>query len=171
MARFPARHALERTWAATLESVAAMPAATVDASVRGEWSLAQTLRHLVLATDMWLGRAVLEIKQPFHPTGLTDSGTEADGLDMSIFATAAPSYPEVLEARAARVAMIREFLASVPSGELAATRKDPHDPEFPQTALSCLHVILNEEWEHHSYAVLDLDAIEAESDGTKNSLQ
>ena len=159
--------ALERTWAATLESVAAMPAGTVDVSVRGEWSFAQTLRHLVLATDMWLGRAVLEIKQPFHPIGLTDTGTEADGLDMPVFATGMPSYSEVLEARAGRIAMVREFLASVTSGELAATRKNPHDPESPETTLSCLHVILNEEWEHHRYAVRDLDAIATKNDARR----
>ena len=61
--------ALERTWAATLERVAAMPAGTVDISVGGEWSFAQTLRHLVMATDMWLRRAILEIEQPYHPIG------------------------------------------------------------------------------------------------------
>jgi uncharacterized protein YjbI with pentapeptide repeats len=153
--------ALERTWAGTLERVAAMPAGTVDVSVGGEWSFAQTLRHLVLATDMWLGRAILEAEQPFHPIGLADTGTEVDGLDMSIFATATPSYSEVLEARAGRVAMVREFLATVTSGELAAARRNPHDPECPETTLSCLHVILEEEWEHHRYAVRDLDAIEA----------
>src|SRR5262245_43326808 len=37
--------ALERTWAATLERVGAMPAGTADVSVDGEWSFAQTLRH------------------------------------------------------------------------------------------------------------------------------
>jgi DinB superfamily/Pentapeptide repeats (8 copies) len=153
--------ALERTWAGTLERVAAMPAGTADASVGGEWSFAQTLRHLVLATDMWLGRAILEVEQPFHPIGLADTGTEVDGLDMSIFATATPSYSEVLEARAGRVAMVREFLATVTSGELAAARRNPHDPECPETTLSCLRVILEEEWEHHRYAVRDLDAIEA----------
>ena len=156
--------ALERTWAVTLESVAGMPAGTVDVSVCGEWSFAQTLRHLVLATDMWLSRAVLGIKQPFHPIGLPDTGTVADGLDMSIFATAPPPYSEVLEARAGRIAMVREFLASVTSRELAATRKNPHDPEHSETSLSCLHVILNEEWEHHRFAVRDLDVIEARND-------
>jgi hypothetical protein len=30
-----------------------------------------------------------------------------------------------------------------------------------ETVLSCLHVILGEEWEHHRYAVRDLAAIEA----------
>jgi DinB superfamily len=141
--------------------VAAMPVGMVDVSVAGEWPFAQTLRHLVLATDMWLGRAILEVEQPFHPIGLADTGTEVDGLDMSIFATATPSYSEVLEARAGRVAMVREFLATVTSGELAAARRNPHDPECPETTLSCLHVILEEEWEHHRYAVRDLDAIQA----------
>lgn len=155
---------LERTWSATLERVAAMPAGTVDVSVGSEWSFAQTLRHLVLATDIWLGGAILEIEQPFHPIGLVCASSEADGFDMSIFATATPSYSEVLEARANRVAMVRDFLASVTSGELAATRKNPHGPERPETTLSCLHVILEEEWEHHRYAVRDLDGIEAKYD-------
>jgi hypothetical protein len=29
---------------------------------------------------------------------------------------------------------------------------------------SCLHVILEEEWEHHRYAVRDINAIEARAD-------
>ncbi len=155
---------LEQTWAATLERAAAMPAGTVDISVGGEWSFAQTLRHLVLATDMWLGRAILEVEQPFHPIGQVDAGTADDGLDMSIFTTVTPSYAEVLEVRAGRVAMVRDFLATVTSDELAAMRRNPHAPEYQETTLSCLHVILEEEWEHHRYAVRDLDAIEAKSD-------
>ncbi len=153
--------ALERTWAATLERVAAMPASTVDVSVGGEWSFAQTLRHLVLATDMWLGQAILEVEQPFHPLGLADAGLADEGFDMSVFATDTPSYAEVLEARASRVAMVRDFIATVTSDELAATRKNPHDRDHQESTLSCLQVILEEEWEHHRYAVRDLDAIEA----------
>jgi hypothetical protein len=155
---------LERTWAATLERVAAMPAGTVDISVGGEWSFAQTLRHLVLATDTWLGRAILEIEQPFHPIGLAGPGADDDGLDLSIFTPVTPSYTEVLEVRAGRVGMVRDFLATITSDELAATRKNPWTPEYQETTLSCLHVILEEEWEHHRYAVRDLDAIEAKSD-------
>ena len=155
---------LERTWAATLERVAAMPAGTVDVSVDGEWSFAQTLRHLVLAADVWLGRAILEIEQPFHPIGLTYASAEADGMDMTIFTTVTPSYAEVLEVRAGRVAMVRDFLAEVTSEELSATRKNPWDPDHQETTLSCLHVILQEEWEHHRYAVRDLDALEAQTD-------
>ena len=154
---------LERTWSATLERVAAMPAETVDVSVSGEWSFAQTLRHLVLATDMWLRRAVLEIEKPFHPIG-RGVGAPDDDVDMSVVTTDTPSYAEVLEVRAGRVAMVRDFLAGVTSQELAATHKSPHDPDFQETTLSCLHVILEEEWEHHRFAVRDLDAIEAKAD-------
>jgi len=63
---------------------------------------------------------------------------------------------------AGRVAMVRDFLAT--SDELAATRRNPHAPEYQETVLSCLHVILEEEWEHHRYAVRDLDAVEAQFD-------
>ena len=156
--------ALERTWVETLERVAAMPAGTVDVSVYGEWSFAQTLRHLVLATDTWLGKAILRADQPYHPLGLRDTGgdDEEDPED-STLATGTPSYAEVLEARAGRVAMVRDFIAAVTPDGLAETRANPHDPDHQETTLSCLHVILEEEWEHHRYAVRDLDAIEVSS--------
>ena len=150
--------ALERTWAATLERAAAMPAGTVDITVDGEWSFAQTLRHLVLATDMWLGRGIIELEQPFHPLGLRDAGSDSS-FDMSVFTTDTPSYAEVLEARAGRVSMVRDFLVAVTPEDLGAARKNPHRPEHPETVRSCLHVILEEEWEHHRFAVRDLDAL------------
>jgi hypothetical protein len=155
---------LERTWAATLKRVAAMPAGTVDVSVGGDWSFAQTLRHLVFATDVWLGRPILGLEQPFHPIGQTHASAKDDGFDMSILTTVTPSYAEVLGVRADRVAIMRDFLATVTSDELAATRKNAWDPEHRETTRSCLHVILEEEWEHHRYAVRDLDVIEARSD-------
>ena len=45
--------------------------------------------------------------------------------------------------------------------QLAATCRGPWDPMRERTVLSCLHVILNEEWEHLRFAMRDLDAIEA----------
>ena len=84
---------------------------------------------------------------------------------MSIFVTVAPSYAEVLDVRADRVAMVRDFLATVTTDELARARRNPWAPEYPETTLSCLHVILEEEWEHHRYAVRDLDALAARASG------
>jgi uncharacterized protein YjbI with pentapeptide repeats len=152
---------LQGTWARTLDRVASMPAGTAESSVAGEWSFAQTLRHLVLATDMWLGRAVLQVEHPFHPLGLVDTGTEHDGFDTSVLTTSTPTFEQVLEARADRVALVATFLATVSPAELATQRSNPHNPDHPETTLSCLHVILEEEWEHHRFAVRDLDLIEA----------
>jgi hypothetical protein len=152
---------LQRTWDATLERAAAMPSGTVDVSVDGEWSFARTLRHLVMATDTWLGRAILGLERPYHPLGQADAGAAADGLDLSIFTTDTPPYGEVLEAREGRVAMVRDFLATVTPDDLAAMRANPWAPDYQETVRSCLHTILEEEWEHHRYAVRDLAAIEA----------
>jgi hypothetical protein len=151
--------ALEETWAATLDRAATMPPGTVDASVDGEWSFAQTLRHLVMATDTWLGKAILELEQPYHPAGLPHDDGDTEAYDPSTFSSEAPPFPDVLEARADRQAMVRDFLASVTQEELAAPRKTPHAPAYPETVLSCLRTILEEEWEHHRYAVRDLAAL------------
>lgn len=153
--------AVENAWAAVTERAAAMPDGAVDISVAEEWSFAQTLRHLVLATDMWLGKAVLRREQPFHPLALIDTGS-AEEFDSRVFATETPTFHEVLRARADRVAMVRDFLADVTADELAAERPNPHAPEYPETVLSCLHTILEEEWEHQRYAVRDLDRIAAD---------
>lgn len=153
--------ALEHAWAAALARAAALPEGTVDVSVDGEWSFAQTVRHLVMATDVWLRRAVLGIEPPFHPIGQPDASYAAGGNDTSVFAPGTPPYDEVLAVRAGRVAMVRDFLARVKPEELATARRSPWDPEQPETTLSCLHTILEEEWEHLRYALRDLDAIEA----------
>ena len=101
------------------------------------------------------------MEQPFHPIGQPNIEYETDGNDMSVFSTVTPSYAEVLEVRADRVGMVRDFLATVTSDDLAVTRRNPWAPEYPETVLSCLHTILEEEWEHLRYAVRDLDAIAA----------
>jgi hypothetical protein len=80
---------------------------------------------------------------------------------MSIFITDTPPYTDVLEARAGRVALVREFLRSCREADLAGPRRNPWAPQYPETVLSCLHTILEEEWEHHRYAVRDLEAIAA----------
>jgi hypothetical protein len=137
-----------------------MPDGTADISVDDEWSFAQTLRHLVLATDMWLGRSVLRREQPFHALAL--GARLPDWADQSVFATETPAYAEVLDARAGRVAMVTDFLASVNAVNLSSKRSNPNAPDYDETVLSCLHTILEEEWEHQRYAVRDLDRITAD---------
>ncbi|MEV2240638.1 DinB family protein [Micromonospora sp. NPDC049891] len=151
--------ALEQAWATAVERATAMPAGAVDASVGGEWSFAQTLRHLAFAADAWLGKAVLRLPQPFHPLGQPHVEYATDGFDTSIFATGQPGLAEVLELRVERQAMVREFLATVTPELLAEPRRNPWSAETEVSVLRCLHVILHEEWEHLRFALRDLMTI------------
>jgi uncharacterized protein YjbI with pentapeptide repeats len=158
--------ALQRSWSAAYDRVAALPAGAVDISVEDEWSFAQTLRHLVFATDGWLG-AILGTDRPVHPWGLpfTDfeefAGPPA-GLGIDLEAT--PSYAEVLDLRADRVARVRGFLSDVTPQRLAEECAGPvWEGGRRLSVLRCLRVILTEECEHLRFAQRDLDAIEAGS--------
>jgi hypothetical protein len=150
--------ALERAWLATVDRVRSMPEGTVDVSIDGEWSFAQTLRHLVFATDAWLGKAILRLPRPFHPLGQPHAEYETDGFDMSLFAAGRPAFAEVLEVRAERQTMVRDFLATVTPQLLAEPRETAWSPEHQEPVLHGVHVILNEEWEHLRFALRDLDA-------------
>ncbi|MBQ0895101.1 DinB family protein [Micromonospora sp. U56] len=150
--------ALERAWAAVVDRVLSMPEGAVDVSIDGEWSFARTLRHLAFATDAWLGKAILRLPQPFHPVGQPHAEYETDGFDMSIFATEKPTFAVVLQVRAERQAMVRDFLATVTPDLLAEPRPSAWSPEHNESVLHCLHVIFDEEWEHLRFALRDLDA-------------
>jgi hypothetical protein len=154
---------LEAMWASTLDRVAAMPADTVDVSVDGEWSFAETLRHLVFATDAWLGQAILGKPDAYHPIGMPySSGRDVAGSVVDL--NASPSYDEVLAVRGQRVGMVRDFLATLTDDQLAELRDTPvfmNESQFPVS--QCLWILMNEEWHHHRYAVRDLNAIEARS--------
>ena len=56
--------------------------------------------------------------------------------------------------------MVRSFLAGVTEDDLAAERRNPWAPDHRETVLSCVQTILEEEWEHHRYAVRDLNRLE-----------
>ncbi|MFI7070822.1 DinB family protein [Micromonospora sediminicola] len=152
--------ALERAWAAAVDRVESMPEGAADVSIDGEWSFAQTLRHLAFATDAWLGKAILRLPQPFHPLGQPHAEYETDGYDMSIFAATPPSLAETLDLRAERQAMVRDFLANATPALLAEARPTAWSPDHEEPVVHCLHVILDEEWEHLRYALRDLDAQE-----------
>ena len=153
--------ALEAAWAAAVARAAALPPGAVDEQVDGEWSFAQTLRHLVMATDTWLRGAVLGVAQPYHPIGQPNVEYTADGHDPSVFDGGTPPFADVLAVRADRQRLVREHLAHVTDAELAGERRNPWAPQYPETVLTCLHTILAEEWEHLRYALRDLHTLEA----------
>jgi len=143
--------AVNRAWDAAIERAAARPAGSVDVRIDGEWSFAETLRHLVHATDIWLGKAVLgRTEADFHPLGLGYGSRVSE----------VRPFGDVLDARTDRAAMVRNFLATATDEVLDEERRNPHNPANAETVRHCLHVILEESWEHLRFALRDLDAIE-----------
>lgn len=144
--------------AAWQETVTATPADLVDAHVEDEWSLAQTLRHLVLATDAWLRGAIQREPQPFHEIGQIFTGAADMGFDMSIFRDDQPSYDEVLAVRAERQQLVTDFLATATPELLAEERDNPwaSDDDWHPTVGDCVRIILEEEWAHLRYIRRDL---------------
>src|SRR5213078_536295 len=49
---------IEDTWQATLTRARTLPDVALSKRVDEEWSFVETLRHLVLATDIWLRRMI-----------------------------------------------------------------------------------------------------------------
>jgi uncharacterized damage-inducible protein DinB len=155
---------IEQTWAATLVRARALPQPSVTERVDDEWSFVETLRHLVMATDCWLRRMVKGVERPYHPWGLAGSWLSdpaAFGLDPA----ADPSLDEVVAVRRERMDEMQQTIAALTAEELERVcipPETPGHPDQPHTVRECLRVILNEEWEHHRYAVRDLAVIESQ---------
>ena len=146
--------AVQAAWETTVSNT---PSELVDAHVDDEWSLSQTLRHLVLATDAWLRGGIMGIEQPFHEIGLIFTGAADMGFDISIFRTDAPTFAEILEVRAERQQMVTDFLATATPELLAEERDNPWGGgDWHPTVGDCVRVILEEEWAHLRYVRRDL---------------
>jgi len=157
--------AVEAMWAGTLERARLLPEAKLYEQVNGEWSFVETQRHLMFASDAWLGNAVLEEDAPYHPFGFPAGGTPAEEVaKLGVMLEATPTLDEVLAPRFARMAVMRGVVDGLTETELdrVCGRKpaDPY-PDQEYVVRRCLRVILKEEAEHHRYAVRDLAVLEA----------
>lgn len=160
-----AHHQLQADWTATIERLGRMPDGCADQRVDGEWSAVQTLRHLVFVHDTWFRRCCLGSTRSFTTIGLASPSVPQQaeqGLDRD----AAPSLDDVLTVRHEQTLELTHWLATVSAEELSAEAPVPAGPGWPpyaqgKSVLQCLHVVLNEEWEHHGFCVRDLSRLEA----------
>lgn len=166
---------IESMWGATLDRARRLPEAKLHERVDGEWSVVDTQRHLLFASDAWLGNAVLEEPAPYHPFGLpAEPGfSAADNSKMGLTPDASPTLVDVLAPRLARMAVMRRTVESLTDSELdrVCGRKpaDPY-PDQEYVVRRCLKVVLREEAEHHRYAVRDLSALEGAAPGDSASM-
>jgi hypothetical protein len=143
--------ALITTWDAFVERAVEQGDATMHRQVEGEWSIVQTLRHLVFATDKWFTVPVLG--GGYAPIGLPNTGSmggDWPGLDLS----STPTTDEVLAVRRERVAALSAHLDTL-TDEALALMVDVAE-NGPHALLDCLLTVIEEEFWHLRYADRDL---------------
>lgn len=127
---------IEDLWAASKARAASVDDALLHTRPEeDEYSWSESFRHLIFVTDAWISKGALGVED-WHPLGVPPSfmpwptGTSPD---------ASPTWVEVVEARESRMALVRSHLDTVD--------------------LTCLRVVLDEEWAHNRYANRDLDQL------------
>jgi hypothetical protein len=153
---------VEDLWQATVARARGLPEPMLYERVDDEWSFVETLRHLVMATDCWLRRMVKGMDRPYHPWGLAGSWL-IDPASWGIDPDASPSLESVLEVRRERMDEVGQTIGAITAEELERVCVPPVAPGHPtrdHTVKECLHVILNEEWEHNCYTRRDLEILE-----------
>ena len=147
---------LRDAWAATVARAQRLPAEDIEASVDGEWSFVETLRHLVMAMDKWFSAPILG--RPFHPLGLPDKGS-IDFPWPDLDREAAPSLSDVLAAHDDQANRLGDYLAAATTDDL--TRTVDVLENGPHLVRDCISTVFEEEFWHHRYAVRDLAKLES----------
>jgi DinB superfamily/Pentapeptide repeats (8 copies) len=144
--------AFDQQWTTTIESARHGGDEHVHTSVDAQWSLAQTLRHLVFAMDKWFSVPILG-DATFHPIGMPNSGSvdfDWPGLDRN----ASPTFDEILDVRAGRVSRLHDYLATLQPSEFTREVDILENGVVPLK--DCIGVVFEEEFEHNRYATRDL---------------
>jgi hypothetical protein len=156
---------IEELWSDTVARAEQLPEPARQERVDDEWSFVETLRHLVFATGAWASRTVLDEPMPYHRLGLPHSSyPPADAVTLGIDLEARPSFREVLDVRADRMALVHGIVASLTDTELermCPRAPAPGYPDEPRSVGRCLRVVMKEECEHLRYAARDLAVLEA----------
>jgi len=156
---------IERLWSETTPRAERLPEAVRQERVGDEWSFVETMRHLVFIADSWASRTVLDEPMPYHPLGITQTAyAPAHATALGIDLDARPSFVEVMTVRADRMALVRGIVDGLTDTELARTCTRTPAPGYPEESRpvgECLSVVMEEECEHHRFAVRDLAVLEA----------
>ncbi|MGK5739391.1 DinB family protein [Micromonospora sp. URMC 103] len=156
---------IEDLWSETVARAERLPESIRHERVDEEWSIVETLRHLVFAIDSWVGRMILDEPRAYHPLGLPPTDfSAASAAALNVAAEARPSYAEVLAVYDDRRAQVRRVVGAATDELLAETRTATLDPAWGAESHAvgeCLRVVWEEHIAHRRYALRDLARLEA----------
>ena len=139
-------------WSDAIAGASCLPDSQLHASVNGQWSFVQTLRHLVMATDKWFTAPVLG--GGFHPIGLPNTGSLGfawPGIDLTLD----PTFGEAVAIWRDRALRLQDYLDQVEQFALAVQVEVLENG--PTEVHDCVGVVFEEHFQHLRYALRDLD--------------
>jgi DinB superfamily/Pentapeptide repeats (8 copies) len=151
-----AHESLAAAWSVTINRARSLSDALLHESVGGEWSFIQTLQHLVFGVDKWFSAPLLG-QTTFHALGLPNTGSRDfgwPGVDLD----ARPSLDEARAVREEQAAQLLGYIDSVSTDEFAREVEVLEKGTVP--LIECLYTVFEESFEHHRYAVRDLEQLE-----------
>ena len=155
---------VEELWDETVIRAQRLPPQALDERVDDEWSFIETIRHLVFATDVWVGRMLHGIERPFHELSLPTGGYPPEGArDLGINVDAKPSLSEVLQAHTERRSQMNSALAVLDDATLDESRTGSPAPVWGEETVrvrDCLFTVIEEHIQHRRFAVRDLKVLE-----------
>ena len=146
--------AFTSAWDDLIVEVSALPPSHTTASVDGEWSFVQTLRHLLFVADKWILGPMTD--RAWSTLGLPNSGSvdfDWPGIDPD----ADPTIDEVLAERAEQASAVSALAA--PGDAECLTDTVTVFENDTATVLDCWHTLFEEAFEHLRYARRDLDQL------------
>ncbi|RLV51261.1 DinB family protein [Nocardioides mangrovicus] len=153
---------LARRWEETVARARALDPTQLQESVDGEWSFIETQRHLVYASQAWVGRGILGEAAPWHPLSLPwDQAPDMPGVPRD--REVQPSLEEVLAVREHTRATVSGVIERLTDEQLDVEHTAPDDGVWPygtHTVRDCLATVLDEEYEHRRFAERDLARLE-----------
>jgi DinB superfamily len=124
--------------------------------VNEEWSVVESLRHLVLVVDVWLSKGILGHPDPFHPIGLPPSFMPPKLPGSSIDPEAQPAFDEACQVLHERLAGLRTYVDALTQDEL-----DRAIEAHAGSVAGALGVLFDELAAHDRFINRDLDLIES----------
>ncbi len=143
-------------WNEAIERAGSLPDEARHASVNGQWSFVQTLRHLVFATDKWF--TVPVVGGPYHPSGLPNTGS--DGLDWpGRDRASAPTFDAAVATWRACARRLQDWIDALDDPAALDVIVDVVE-NGPHAVHDCVGVVFEEHFQHLRYAHRDLATLQ-----------
>jgi uncharacterized damage-inducible protein DinB len=158
---------IERLWAESRAHAETLSVEMRNERVGDEWSFVQTMRHLVMAIDTWIGRMIHQDPTANHPLGLPPTDASAETIaELGADVDATPSYDEVVALHEQRRAQVRAVLDTLTESQLDEPRTATLATEWGEetrTVRQCLRTVFHEHIAHRRFIERDLAVLEARS--------